>query len=186
MNRKYLSLLLVLLVSAAPWFASAEDIAADELAVFDGETRLDYAGHPAFQFSTPATVEFWIAPSWLETAEFDPCVVSSLSENSVNFAICIGADRNSIGLYAGEKYASLPFDLSDDNLHHVAVISMTPEFTEVVVDGESQGLLELGFLNQGSSSFHLGSLDGEQSPFMGLIGRLPVRPGTKYGEDQPA
>jgi hypothetical protein len=150
----------------------AQQLDPDEVAIFDGESRLNYQGDQAFELSAPATVEFWVSAGWLETLDYDPCVLSSVGEAGINFAAHITGDRSAIGLYAGQRFASLPFDFTDEAIHHVAFFSLSSNLTEVQIDGVRRGLLAVGFQRSPSVSFHLGSLDGEQSPFVGALARV--------------
>ena len=161
-----------MLLAASTFPGYAQELAPDEVAVFDGSSRLDYPGSPALELSAPASVEFWVSPGWRDVPAYDPCIVSSIGEAGVNFAVHITADRKSIGLYAGERFATLPFDFTDALMHHVALISFGPELTEVQIDGETAGLLKLGFAESPSVSFHIGSLDGEQAPFVSAVARV--------------
>ena len=153
----------------------AQDLDADEIAVFDGESRLDYPGSPALDLSSPATVEFWVAPAWKEEPAYDPCVLSSVGEAGLIFAVHITADRKRIGVFDGASFVSLPFDFTDGLMHRVVLMAVAPQVTEVEIDGDTIGLLPLG-LGDGSPSaaFHIGSLDGEQAPFVGALARLRV------------
>lgn len=152
--------------------ATAQTLEADEVVVFDGQSRLDYPGSPALVPGFPATLEFWIAPAWQDPLAYDPCVVSSMGLEQVNYAVHIGADRQSIGLFVGDRHARLPFDFSDGRMHHVALLSYGPELTEVRINGASVGTLGLGLGNGPSLSFHLGSLDAEQAPLVGALARV--------------
>ncbi|MGQ0698929.1 MAG: hypothetical protein ACT4PZ_11890 [Panacagrimonas sp.] len=166
------------LVLAAGWCATplmAQDLDADEIAVFDGESRLDYPGSPALDLSSPATVEFWVAPAWNEAPAYDPCVLASVGEAGLIFSVHITADRKRIGVFDGRSFVTLPFDFTDGLMHRVVLMAVAPEVTEVEIDGDTIGLLALG-LGDGSPSaaFHIGSLDGEQAPFVGALARLRV------------
>lgn len=152
--------------------ASAQALDPDEIALFDGQSRLDFPGSPALTLRSPATVEFWASAGWTEVPDYDPCVLASLGETDLNFAVHITADRQRIGLFAQGAFAALPFDFSDGLMHHVAVISIGAGFSEVQIDGASIGHLPLGFGQSPNRSFHLGSLDGEQAPFVGALARV--------------
>ncbi|MGQ0698931.1 MAG: LamG-like jellyroll fold domain-containing protein [Panacagrimonas sp.] len=150
----------------------AQTLDPGEIAVFDGQSRLDYPGNPALNLRSPATVEFWVSAGWTQAPDYDPCVLASLGEAALNFAVHIAADRQAIGLFAKGAFAALPFDFRDGLMHHVAVISIADGLSEVQIDGASIGHLPLGFGDGPSLSFHLGSLDGEQAPFVGALARV--------------
>jgi hypothetical protein len=183
------AVLAVLCLSHLPT-AAAQTPDSAELVSFDGSTRLDFAGSAELAPSPPATLEFWVSPEWSAPLDYDPCVLSALGAAGVNYAVHIGGDRRSIKLFAGDRTASAPFDFSDRLMHHVALIAYDRELTEVQVDGRPIGRLGLGFPDAPTVSFHLGSLDGEQVPFIGRLARLrlwdSIVDASSSGEDLAA
>lgn len=165
--------MLLSLTSLSP--LHAQELEADEIAVFDGDSRLDYPGSPALDLASPATIEFWVAAAWIEEPAYDPCVLAALGEAGLIVSVHITADRKAIGVYHGSEFAAVEFDFTDGLMHRVVLSAVAPDVTEVEIDGDTIGLLPLG-LGRGEpvTSFHLGSLDGEQAPFVGALARLRV------------
>ncbi len=159
---------LVALAGAAP----AQTFDPDEVAVFDGAARLDYPPSESFALAAPATIELWVAAGWTESPGYDPCVLAAIDEGGVAYAIHLGADRRSLVLYAGDRIARADFDFSDGAMHHVMVRALGESSSEVAVDGEEPVLLAIGVKKRPNLGFHVGSLDGEQAPFIGAIARV--------------
>jgi hypothetical protein len=83
----------------------------------------------------------------------------------------VAPDRQSIGLFDGTRFASVPFDFSDGNLHHVALVTAGGK-TTVYVDREVRGTLDLGLGTTPGLPLHVGSSDGGSELFMGVIQSL--------------
>lgn len=164
---------------------STGSFAGEQVAFFSGKEGLDFDASPAFCLASPATVELWVKPTWVRSPGYDPCVLASIGERGVDFAIHISADKQSIGLYAGDRFLSAPFDFTGDVMHHLVIVSYGPGLSEVQVDGETVGLLDIGFFPSVNLGLHVGSLDGDQAPFIGAIARIRLWNAPAGAEDEP-
>ena len=79
----------------------------------------------------------------------------------------------SIGLFDGQGYESVPFDFSDGQYHHVAMVTRGTT-TEIVIDGTSVGEIGVGYGGATGQPFHVGSSDGEQDFLIGAVWALRV------------
>lgn len=163
--------------------ATGEPAGADEALWMDGRSGVDFPAASGLALTPPATLEFWVAATWEQVPDFDPCVLSLEGENGVVWAVHVQADRKAIGLFTPQGYATVPIRLDDGRLHSVALVATSAQFTEFVVDGEPAGALPLGPSGEVAALFHIGSLDGEQAPFKGVLARLRVWDGAADGTE---
>ncbi len=105
-----------------------EALATDEVLLLDVASGLDFQGGVSLTMSPPATLEFWVAATWIEEPAYDPCLFSLEGEDGVAYSVHVQADRRAIGLYAGGGYAALPFDFSDGRMHSVTLVSYSRHY----------------------------------------------------------
>jgi hypothetical protein len=181
MHRTLLPVLLLALLLALPGAAQEEEEVTEITPlILDGLTTLEVEASPGLELGDASTIEFLIATAWDEedaVAEY-PAVLGRREPYegdeaggfaaATQYSVHITPDRQAIGLFDGERFASVPFDFSDGKLHHVALVTKAGR-TAIYVDREVQGTLELGLGEASDLSLHVGSSDGGSELFMGVI-----------------
>jgi len=186
---------LVAVLLAWPLLGSAQDPGAsepesDEAAEFeplllDGGTSLDVDSDPDLELGSSGTLEFWMAAVWDEDDDVThfPCVVGRRKPyegdeaagfaEATQYSIHLTPDRQSIGLFNGDKWASVAFDFSDGKLHHVAFLTRDAS-TQVVIDGVERGSIDVGYGSARDLPLHIGSSDGGSEFFIGALPSLRI------------
>jgi len=146
----------LLLVSAS--LAQAQTLPQYSLP-FNGTNQ--YAGVPntaALEFTT-GTVELWVKPTWTVGTHSGAnlCLISERSGASVNggtrFSLHMGNDMQSIGIWNGGSYQTVPYSFSKGQWYHVAAV-MTTSNTLFYVNGAYIGTTNNG-INTGRSGYNL-------------------------------
>jgi hypothetical protein len=163
-----LALAAVLLGSPAP---SRADTLEQPLAFLDGSNGASYGPAPALALQTFGTIEFWVSAGWTSDPGFDPTILAHQGDAGTLYSVHIRGDRRGIGYWDGANYVVAPFDFSDGDLHYVAIVT-EDMLTTIWVDGDPLALAVVGYGVGESTGFHLGSLDGTQSPFYGRVAGL--------------
>ena len=147
--------------------------------VLDGATVLSIPGSPRLDFDE-GTIEFWVSALWDEDPGYFPCIVSSrawvgegdaAAAAATRFSVHITAARDELGLFNGVAWGAVPFDFSDEAYHHVALVTQGGR-TEVLIDGESRGVMELGYGSAKGLPLRIGTSDGAAEPFIGALWSL--------------
>ncbi|MCP5180550.1 MAG: hypothetical protein H6994_11750 [Pseudomonadales bacterium] len=186
MKEGWIAACMLLLASMACGQAAAEEpVGADEALLMDGRSGMDFPAGVGLSLAPPATLEFWVAATWEQPPDFDPCVLSLEGDDGVLWAVHVQADRQTLGLYTPQGFASVPVRLDDGRLHSVTLAAYSEQLTEFIVDGESVGFIPVGPSGQPGEVFHIGSLDGEQAPFKGVLARLRLWEGTPDEAETP-
>ena len=163
-------LLSAVLLVGAP--AHAQQPYRPVVAQFSGQSSLSYPPTLALEINDSGTIEFWVAAQWQADPGYDPAILAYSGASGPRFAVHIGADRKSLGVFAGAYYAAVPYDFSDGALHYVALVTIA-DTIEVHIDGALQAVLGFGFASVPVSAFTVGSIGG-YSPFIGQIGQIRI------------
>lgn len=139
----------------------------------DGTDTLAFDPAPAFEPAAQSTIEFWVQPKWSETPEFDPVVLASSGEQGAAYLVAIQREKDGLAVMSGEQIDVAPFDFSDGELHHVALIDLGTSVA-VVIDGELITELEMTFQAMETDGFYVGSASGGADGFEGVIGGLRI------------
>lgn len=153
---------------------SAIAVAADykpDIREFTAENSLSFSGHPAFDISDGATLEFWVAAGWTATLEYDPVVLMSVGENEFLYVVSILGDRSGISLQFGDEASTLDYDFTDDQLHHVALVNLGNRVV-TMVDGRVIGQFNTKIGSFEASELWLGNSNIQAHPFIGALGGL--------------
>jgi hypothetical protein len=178
----------LLAVSCATLLAYMPQLAAAQasnfapvMMTFEGNDTFTYAPSSALDIAGSGTVEMWVQASWRTNPGYDPAVLSYQGQNGPRLAVLITGDAKALGVYSGRFFNKIPFDFSDGQLHHVALIIVGEQIT-VMIDGEVLTTLAFGMAELPANTFTIGSMGG-YSPFVGNIGQiriwsLPIDPET--------
>lgn len=147
--------------------AAAKDYSPD-LIELDGSNGLAFDASPQLVLADGGTVEFWIAPDWKESPDYDPAILSRAGPEGWSYLIAMLRDRSGLAIVAGSDEFVATFDFSDGSLHHVAVSQFDDGIT-VFVDGRPVGESETRFKDLPSAGVWVGTIDGDNNPFLGAI-----------------
>lgn len=161
--------LLAMAVCAAP--AEAQYI--PDIVELDGQTTLEFPADERMILVGGSTIEFWVQPDWTEDPGYDPVVVSNTGAQGPSWLVAMLRDRDGIGVMVGEESDIAPFDFTDGEMHHVAVVDYG-EIVQVLVDNVAVADLDLTFRDLPSSGFWIGSADGANGAFKGAIAGLRI------------
>lgn len=148
---------------------------------FDGKDALSYAPSSSIDIDGAGTVEMWVKATWQGDPGYDPAILSYQGPTGPRLAAVLTSDAKALGVFANKYYATIPFDFSDGQLHHIA-LTLLADQTIVMIDGEVRDTLGFGMANLPANELSIGSLGG-YSPFIGEIGQIrfwdePIDPET--------
>ena len=158
---------------------------ADEppvIADFDGTNTLNFPAERSLLLTDVASFEFWVEPEWEGALGYDPVILAGLGAEGPRYAIVMSEDRRGVGLWSGEEWDYVDFDFTDGQLHHVAFV-VKGELTEVFLDGAYEETIAQGIEDLPMMTFHIGSLNGLNSPFVGRLGGVRVWDAALYEDD---
>ena len=158
-------------IAAAPLQAQ-EAAYAPVMMTFDGTDALSFVAPSALDIDGAGTLELWVRAAWQANPGYDPAVLSYQGATGARMALVVTGDAQALGVFAGPYYATIPFDFSDGQLHHVALTLLADE-TLVMIDGEVRETLGFGMADLPADTLSIGSL-GEYSPFIGDIGQIRI------------
>lgn len=162
-----------LILGLTPQLAAAQDEAfAPVMMSFDGTDALSYVATSALDIDGAGTLELWVRAAWQTNPGYDPAVISYQGATGARMALVVTGDAQALGVFAGPYFARVPFDFSDQQLHHVALILLGDE-TLVMIDGEVRETLGFGMANLPADTLSIGALGG-YSPFIGDIGQIRI------------
>ena len=147
--------------------------------VLEGDSALSYDAQAYFDLPREGTIEVWVAALWDADPGYDPCVLSSASASpggtggATHYGVYITADRQAVGLYDGQRLATVPFDFTDGAYHHVALVTKGPR-TQVTIDGSAVGTINLGYGKARGQPFSVGSSNGTADYFIGAVWALRI------------
>ncbi|MEN8160341.1 MAG: LamG domain-containing protein [Myxococcota bacterium] len=151
--------------------------------LLDGETSLEVDPSPGLALGPACTIELVLATAWDDEdgVEGHPGVLGRRTPAdgddpealaaATQWSVHITPDRRAIGLFDGRYFGSVPFDFSDGELHHVALVTKAGR-TTVYVDRRARGVIELGPGPERGLPLHVGSSDGGSELFIGAIASL--------------
>lgn len=142
-----------------------------DIMVFDGELSLDFPPSPRLVLAEGGTLEFWVAPDWDAEPDYDPVIIASAGPEGPAYLVAMLRERDGIAFAAGDEEAVFLFDFTDGQLHHVA-ISQYADGIEVYVDGRQVGSEPIMALDLPVTGVWLGSIDGENNTFRGVLAGL--------------
>ncbi len=151
---------------------AAEGYALDMLTL-DGTETLAFEPDDRLAPAEQSTIEFWVKPGWQDAPDFDPVVLSNAGEEGASYLVAIQRERDGLAVTSGEQTDVVPFDFSDGEAHHVALIDLGGPAV-VLVDGELAGELDLTLQALPSEGFYIGSAYGEEDGFVGAIGGIRI------------
>lgn len=161
------------LVLAAPAIAQQQEQPfAPVMASFSGQGALVLPPAPVLSINGSGTIEFWVAAQWQTQLDYDPAVIAYSGPQGPRFAVHIAANKQGLGVYAGQFFQGVQFDFSDGQAHYVALVTIGDSI-DVYIDGEFQTTLGYGFADLPATTFSVGSI-GDFSPFIGLIGQVRI------------
>ncbi|MGB3472440.1 MAG: LamG domain-containing protein [Erythrobacter sp.] len=132
--------------------------------VFDPSAKLDLADGGA--------IEFWVAASWSGDPGYDPPVIINIGPEGILYQVSVLRDRDGLVFANANDEDVFIADLSDGNLHHVAVNIMQGGL-EVYFDGELVGTSELMPLSLPSAGLFVGGIEPDDSANLnGAIAQL--------------
>ena len=174
-NRKNISwvvrLLVPLIMMLSAALVSAEGY-RPPIAKLDGQVSASFPDDVSLNFKRFGTIEFWVAAKW-DSLDYDPAIVSYLGNLGPRFAILMPADKKGIAMMADQKWEVAPFDFSDGKLHHVAFIVIDSR-TSVFVDDELVAILPIGIADLPAHSLSIGSFNGRDAGFVGVLAGLRI------------
>lgn len=159
--------------SEAPTSIVSENGYAIDVLELDGTDTLAFDPAPAFEPASQSTIEFWVQPKWEETPEFDPVVLASSGTDGAAYLIAIQREKDGLSVISGDQVDVTPFDFNDGELHHVALIDLGGP-VGVVIDGELIDELDMTFQAMETEGFYIGSANGGEDGFEGIIGGLRI------------
>lgn len=157
--------LVALMASHAP--LAAQNYVPDVLEL-DGETTLAFEADDRVQLLGGATIEFWVQPDWQEDMDYDPVILANGGDDGYSYLVAMLRDRSGIGIISGPRVMVAPFDFSDGQMHHVAIIDYADSLL-VFVDNVAVAEAEMAFVSLPSAGFWIGTSDGLEEPFIGAI-----------------
>ena len=166
----------------ASFVLGASAVAAQQAAplVLEGDSALAYDAQEYFDLPREGTIEVWVAALWEADPGYAPCVLSSASASpssggggGTHYGVYITPDRQAVGLYDGQRLATVAFDFTDGAYHHVALVTKGPR-TQVIIDGNPAGTINLGYGKARGQPFSVGSSNGEADLFIGAVWALRI------------
>lgn len=171
---------MALAISSTP--VTAQDYSPDIIEL--GETGpFAFEAAPQLDLSDGGAVEFWVAPSWSADPGFDPPVLLNIGPKGISYLISVMRERDGLVFANDTDEDVFLADLTDGNLHHVA-INVMDDGLEVYVDGLVVGTSDLKPSALPSSGLYVGGLGVENTgSFKGAIGQLRFWKEPLYEED---
>lgn len=182
MNPKLAGAFVALSLATSPVALAAQDYTPDVIELGDtGPFAFEPA--PQLDLSNGGAVEFWVAPGWSEDPGYDPPVLLNIGPEGVSYLVSVLRDRDGLVFANDDDEDVFLVDLTDGNLHHVA-INVMDDGLEVYVDGAVVGTSDLRPSALPSVGLFVGGLGTEDTgSFAGAIGQLRFWKEPLYEED---
>ena len=182
MKKSITALAASLALAVSPTPLTAQDYTPDILEL--GETGpFAFEAAPQLDLSSGGAVAFWIAPSWTADPGYDPPVLLNIGQEGISYLVSVMRDRDGLVFANNDDEDVFLVDLTDGNLHHVA-INVMDDGLEVYVDGTVVGTSDLKPSPLPSSGLYVGGLGVENTgSFEGAIGQLRFWKEPLYEED---
>lgn len=163
-----------LLAAAGPLgIAQAADSYTPDTIQLTGKNGLAFPPQPALSVADGGTIEFWVSPDWKASPGYDPVIVSSAGQQGISFLIAVLRDRDGLAFASGDDEYVVAFDFTDGKLHHVAVSQLSDGIV-IYIDGKPVGSSELKARKLPAAGFWIGSIDGTNNAFRGVVGGLRI------------
>lgn len=171
MNIRFTRAIMALSLAFAPSLAVAQDYTPDVLEVSEtGPIAFDPS--PQLDLANGGAIEFWVAAGWSGDPGYDPPVVINIGPEGILYQVSVLRERDGLVFANANDEDVFIADLSDGNLHHVAV-NIMQDGLEVYVDGELVGTSELMPLSLPSAGLFVGGIEPDNSANLdGAIGQL--------------
>ncbi|MEL7446693.1 MAG: LamG-like jellyroll fold domain-containing protein [Pseudomonadota bacterium] len=151
----------------------AEDGYIIDILALDGSETLAFDPDDRLAPTEQSTIEFWVQPEWSTDPGYDPIVLSNTGDDGTSYAVAVTAERDGLVGVSGEVVEGVPFDFTDGQLHHVALIDYG-DTVSVWIDLDLVAELPLTFENYPSNGFFVGTGSGGDDAFEGKIGGLRI------------
>lgn len=165
--RRSVTSILVGLLLAVPALAQETSYVPDVLEL-DGQSTMVFPTDESLDLSGGSTIEFWVQPDWTKAPAFDPVILSYAGEEGASYLVTVLRDRDGLGVMSGDTYEVVPFDFTDGQMHHVALISYAAT-TEVLVGNNLVAVLPMSIQSLPADGLFIGTSDGESDPFTGAL-----------------
>ncbi|WP_209349374.1 LamG-like jellyroll fold domain-containing protein [Pontixanthobacter sp. CEM42] len=171
MKSRFTSAMIALAVAMAPTVALAQSYTPDVLEVSEtGPIAFDPS--PKLDLSDGGAIEFWVAANWPADPGYDPPVIINIGPDGILYQVSILRDRDGLVFANANDEDVFIGDLSDGNLHHVA-LNIMEDGVEVYLDGALIGTSDLLPLSLPSAGLFVGGLETEESASLdGAVGQL--------------
>jgi hypothetical protein len=171
MKSRFAGAILALGLVMSPPVAMAQSYTPDVLDVsetgpiaFDPSEKLDLSGGGA--------IEFWVAANWSDDPGYDPPVIINIGPEGILYQVSVLRDRDGLVFANANDEDVFIGDLSDGNLHHVA-LNVMEDGVEVYFNGALIGTSDLLPLSLPSAGLFVGGLASEEGASLdGAIAQL--------------
>lgn len=170
MNRRTLLLTPALAAIMAAQPAAAQQYQPDIIEL-NGSFPVFFDPDPALSIADGGTLEFWLQPDWTDVPQYEPVILSNAGPDGVSYLIAMLPDRQGIVLYSGDEEFIFMFDFTDGKMHHVT-LNVFEDGVNMLIDGENVGEYDAKPVDLPSDGLFVGSIDGEQYPFIGAMAGL--------------
>lgn len=140
---------------------------------FDGTNNLSFPPDSALTLNGGGTIEFWVAPDWQKTPDYEPVILSNTGELGPSYLVTMLQDKLGVAVYAGDNRLEAPFDFTDGQMHFVAIVDLGDELN-VLIDNLLVATGRMTFVDLPSSGFWIGTSDGENFPFVGAVAGMRI------------
>lgn len=149
---------------------------------FPGSAPLSFTSNPLLDLSDGGAIEFWVAADWSVSPGYHPTLLNRGVDPAPLYRIAISASREELLLQFGSKHGRVPFDFSDGQTHHVALLDFDDEVM-VMIDGWLAGGVAMSIEPGPPAPLIVGANADGSAPFIGAISALrfwhsPMAPET--------
>ncbi|MEO0690546.1 MAG: LamG domain-containing protein [Pseudomonadota bacterium] len=158
-------------LAMAPLSVAAQDYSPDIIEIAEnGPIAFDPS--PKLDLAEGGALEFWIAANWEGDPGYDPPVVINIGPEGILYQVSVLRERDGIVFANANDEDVFIADLSDGNLHHVA-LNFMEDGIETYVDGALVGTSELSPLSLPSAGLFVGGIEPDNSATLqGAVAQL--------------